>query len=81
MVSEMGTARVGVGGEQWRWGGGDGAEVEVAEQGRGWWSWGKGDGAREEAMDVGRGRGQRMGKWTWVSDGVGKRVMEVGREQ
>lgn len=56
---EMGTALVGVGEGQWRWGGGDGAEVE---QGSGWWSWAKGDGAREEAMDVGRGRGERMGK-------------------
>lgn len=42
------------------------------EQGRGWWSWGKGDGTREEAMHVGRGRGERMGKGNWVSDGVGK---------
>lgn len=44
-------------------------------------SWGKGDGARQEAMDVGRVRGERMGKWNWVSDGVGKGVMKVGKEQ
>lgn len=60
---------------QWRLGGGDGAEEGVVEQGRGWWSWGKGDGAREEAMDVGRGKGERMGKRNWVSNGVEKRVM------
>lgn len=54
----------------------------------GWWSKGRDDGAgermdgaREEAMDVGRGRGERMGKWNWMSDGVRKRVLEVGKEQ